>query len=247
MIIKRDITFACRQFQALFRKVLPPATGAADSFLTVGARLVAAAGAFAAGALRVGAAFFAPAFVTIVVPALVELPSLSRRSFVGAAVRAVAGRFVCLLCARDEGFGDLVFIAGFIGLAGRAANDDSFSTVVDLMGDRGKACELLDLGESTVVGAGLRDAVLLVAVGAAVAVFVRFLGLGISPWAYAFSLSSVPKCSLVGCQRDSCAYGRVYSYLVLFRLFLVDEGAIAFCRLSMPVVIAAGLGFAFSA
>jgi hypothetical protein len=32
-----------------------------------------------------------------------------------------------------------------------------------------------------VVGAGLRDAVLVVAVGAVVAVFVRFLGLGISP------------------------------------------------------------------
>jgi len=114
---------------------------------------------------------------------------------------AVAGRFVCLLGARDEGFGDLVLVAdtvGFIGLAGREENDDSFSPVVDLMGDLGNACELLDLGESTVVGAGLRDAVFEAAVDVAVAVFVRFLGLGISPWAYVFSLSSAPKCSLVG-------------------------------------------------
>jgi len=150
--------------------------------------LVVAAGAFAVGALRAGAAFFAPVFVTMVVPMLLELPPLSRRSPVSGAVRAVAvavaGRFVvCLLCARDEGLGDLVIeeeTVGFIGLAGREdANDDSFSIVVDLMGDRGNA--LLDLGERTVVGAGLRDAVFVVAVGAAVAVFVRFFGLGISP------------------------------------------------------------------
>jgi hypothetical protein len=162
---------------------------------------VAAAGTFAAGALRAVGAFFAPDFVTIVVPTLDELPLLSRRSLVGGAVRAVAGRFVCLLCARDEGLGDLVMdeTVGFMGLAGREeAKDDSFSMVVDLIGDRGKACELLDLGERTVVGAGLRDAVLVVAVGAVVVVLVRFLGLGISPWAYAFSLSSVPKCSLAG-------------------------------------------------
>jgi hypothetical protein len=37
------------------------------------------------------------------------------------------------------------------------------------------------------------------------------------------------------------------SYLVLFRLFLVDDGAIALCRLSTTGMIAAGLGFAFSA
>jgi hypothetical protein len=200
LIIIKGITFACSQIQALFRKVLPPTGGAAGSFFVVGARLVVAAGAFAVGALRVGAVFFAPAFETMVVPALVELPSLSRRSLVSGALRAVAGRFVCLLCVRDEGLGDLVIeeeTVGFIGLAGREeANDDSFSMVVDLMGDLGKACELLDLGERTVVGAGLRDAVFVVVVGAAVAVFVRFLGLGISPWTYAFSLSSVPKCSL---------------------------------------------------
>jgi hypothetical protein len=148
--------------------------------------LVVAAGAFAVGALRAGAAFFAPVFVTMVVPMLLELPPLSRRSPVSGAVRAVAvaGRFVvCLLCARDEGFGDLVIeeeTVGFIGLAGREdANDDSFSMVVDLMGDRGNA--LLDLGERTVVGAGLRDTVFVVAAGATVAVFVRFFGLGISP------------------------------------------------------------------
>lgn len=250
MIIIRDITFAFRRFQALFRKVLPPTGGAAGSFLAVGARFVVAAGAFAAGALRAGAAFFAPAFETIVVPALVELPSLSRRSLVSGAVRAGSGRLVCLLCARDEGLGDLVIdeeTVGFIGLAGREeANDESFSMVVDLMGDRGKACELLDLGERTVVGAGLRDAVFVVAVGAAVAVFVRFLGLGISPWAYAFSLSSAPKCSLLRLAR-SCACGGVCSYLVLFKLFLVDDGAIALCRLSTTGMIAAGLGFAFSA
>ena len=186
MIIIRAITFACRQFQALFRKVLPPTGGAAGSFFAVGARLVVAAGAFAVGALRAGAAFFAPFFVTIVVPTLLELPPLSRRSLVSGAVRAVAGRFVvCLLCARDEGLGDLVIedeVAGLIGLAGREeAKDDSFSMVCDLRGDRGNACELFDLGERTVVEAGLRDAVLVVAVGAVVVVFVRFLGLGISP------------------------------------------------------------------
>jgi hypothetical protein len=206
LIIIRAITSACREFQALFLKVLPPTGGAAGSFFAVGARLVAAAGAFAVGALRAGAAFFVPVFVTIVVPILLELPPLSRRSLVSGAVRVVAGRFVvCLLCARDEGLGDLVIedeTVGFIGLAGREdANDDSFSIVVDLMGDRGNACELLDLGERTVVRAGLRDAVFVVAVGAVVAVFVRFLGLGISPWAYAFSLSSVPKCSLLKVSR----------------------------------------------
>lgn len=108
--------------------------GATGSFLTVAARFVAAAGAFAAVVvLRAGAAFFAPGFVTMVVPALVELPSLSLP--LGAADSAVPGRLVCLLGAREDGFCE----AGFTGLDDLAAIDDVFSAKADLMGDRGKA------------------------------------------------------------------------------------------------------------
>ena len=81
------------------------AAGATGSFFTAAARFVVAAAdcGLAAGALRAGAAFLAPDFVTMVVPALVELPSLSR--FLLAVAMAVAGRFVvCLLGARVEGF-----------------------------------------------------------------------------------------------------------------------------------------------
>jgi len=39
---------------------------------------------------------------------------------------------------------------------------------------------------------------------------------------------------------------RAYPYLVLFRLFFVDDSATAFCRLSTADMIAAGLGFALS-
>ena len=80
--------------------------GATGSFFTAAVRFVVAAAdcGLAAGALRAGAAFLAPDFVTIVVPALVELPSLSLFLPVGAAI-AVAGRFVvCLLGARVEGY-----------------------------------------------------------------------------------------------------------------------------------------------
>lgn len=79
--------------------------GAAGSFLTaVAVRFVAAAGALAAGAFFVGAAFLAPDLVTIVVPALVALPSLSRPFPDGAADCAVPRRLVCLLGAREDGF-----------------------------------------------------------------------------------------------------------------------------------------------
>jgi len=80
--------------------------GATGSFFTAAARLVAAADCgLAAGVLRAGAAFLAPDFVTIVVPALVELPSLSLFLLVEAAAMAVAGRLVvCLLGARADGF-----------------------------------------------------------------------------------------------------------------------------------------------
>jgi len=110
--------------------------GAAGSFFTVAARFVATAGAFAAGALRVGAAFLVPDLVTMVVPALVELPSLSLPLPDGAADSAVAGRLVCLLGAREDGSRD----AGFAGLLDDfTATDDGFSAKEDFNGDRGGA------------------------------------------------------------------------------------------------------------
>ena len=125
-------------FQPLFRKVRPAVVvaGATGSFLTAAARFVAAAVGFAAGALRAGAVFFAPDFVTMVVPALVELPSLSLPLPVGAVASAVAGRLVCLLGARDDATWD----AGFAGLLdGFAAIEDGLSAKLDLSGDRGGA------------------------------------------------------------------------------------------------------------
>jgi hypothetical protein len=110
--------------------------GATGSLFTVAARFVATTAAFAAGALRAGAAFLVPDFVTIVVPALVELPSLSLPLPDGAADSAVAGRLVCLLGAREDGFRD----AGFAGLLDDfTAIDDAFSTKDDFAGDRGGA------------------------------------------------------------------------------------------------------------
>lgn len=107
--------------------------GATGSFFTAAARFVVAAAdcGLATGALRAGAAFLEPDFVTIVVPALVELPSLSL--FLLVAI-AVAGRLVvCLLGARVDGFWD----AGFAGLLeGFSGADDGFPAKVDLIGDR---------------------------------------------------------------------------------------------------------------
>jgi hypothetical protein len=124
--------------QALFRSVRPAAAGAGatGSFFTAAARFVVAAGTFAVGALRVGADFFAPGFETIVVPALVALPSLSRLLPVVTVDSAVPGRLVCLLGAREEGFDD-VGAVGFIGLEDFAAIDEVFSANEDLSGDRG--------------------------------------------------------------------------------------------------------------
>lgn len=77
---------------------------------------VAAVGALVVvGALRAGAVFLVPALFTIVVPALVVLISLSRPSCVSAVARAVPGRLVCLLCARDGG---LVAVAPLGAVAG---------------------------------------------------------------------------------------------------------------------------------
>jgi len=118
--------------------VRPAAVGAGTigSFFTAAARFVATVGTFAAGALRTGAAFLAPVFVTMVVPALVELPSLSLPLAVGAADSAVAGRLVCLLGAREDEFWE----AGFAGLLdGFAAIEDGFSAKEDFNGDRGGA------------------------------------------------------------------------------------------------------------
>jgi hypothetical protein len=111
--------------------------GAIGSFFTAAVRFVVAAAdcGLGTGALRVGAAFLAPDFVTIVVPALVELPSLSLFLPVGAVAIAVAGRLVvCLLGARADGFCD----AGFAGLLdGFSGTDDGFPAKVVFIGDRG--------------------------------------------------------------------------------------------------------------
>jgi hypothetical protein len=176
--------------------------GATGSFLTAAARFVVAAGTFAVGALRVGADFFAPGFETMVVPALVALPSLSRPLLVVTVDSAVPGRLVCLLGAREEGFDD-VGAVDFIGLDDFTAMDDVFSANEDLSGDRGGTREFRDFGDSTVVVvamAPLRDVGRVGFASAAgavvIAVFTRFFGLGSSARASAFSLSSVPKYSL---------------------------------------------------
>lgn len=104
--------------------------------MTAAARFVVAAGTLAVGALRVGAAFFAPGFDTMVVPALVELPSLSRPFAVVTVDSAVPGRLVCLLGAREDEV-ELVCVVDFTGLEDFAARDEVFSAKVDLMGDRG--------------------------------------------------------------------------------------------------------------
>jgi hypothetical protein len=191
-------------FQPLFRRVRPAAAsaGATGSFLTAAARFVVAAGTFAVGALRVGTDFFAPGLETMVVPALVALPSLSRPLLVVIVESAVPGLLVCLLGAREDGFDD-VGAVDFTGLEDFAAMDDVFSANEDLSGDRGGTRGLWDLGDSTVVVvamAPLRDAGRVgfaSAVGAVViAVLTRFFGLGSSARASAFSLSSVPKYSL---------------------------------------------------
>jgi hypothetical protein len=170
--------------------------------LTVAARFVVAAGTFAVGALRAGADFFAPGFETMVVPALVALPWLSRPLLVVTVESAVPGRLVCLLGALEDGFDD-VGAVDFTGLDDFTAMDDVFSANEDLSGDGGGTREFRDLGDSTVVVvamAPLRDAGRVgfaSATGAVViAVFTRFFGLGSSARASAFSLSSVPKYSL---------------------------------------------------
>lgn len=96
--------------------------------------MLAAVAAFAAGALRVGAVFWLP--VTIVVPALAELASLSMPSLLRNAALGAAGRFVicllvaCLLGAREDAFdvGRLVVCVnvGFIGLEGLISKEDVF-------------------------------------------------------------------------------------------------------------------------
>lgn len=107
------------------------------SFLVVATLFVVAADTFAAGALRVVADLLTPGFVTIVVPALVALPSLSRLLPPGAVDCAVAGRFVCLLCAREEDVA-LWSVDDFAGLEFLAAADEVFSPNVDFCGDRGR-------------------------------------------------------------------------------------------------------------
>lgn len=116
----------------------------------------------------------------MVVPALVELPSLSRPLVVGAADSAVPGRLVCLLGAREDGF-ELVCVVDFTGLEDLAAIDEVFSAKDDFKGDRGGTRGLWDLGDSTVVVvAPFRDAgrvYFASAVGTiVVVVFTRFLG-----------------------------------------------------------------------
>lgn len=96
-----------------------------------------AAGALAVGALRVGAALFAPGFDTMVVPALVELPSLSRPFAVVTVDSAVPGRLVCLLGAREDEVELVCVVVDFTGLEDLAASDEVFSAKVDFMGDRG--------------------------------------------------------------------------------------------------------------
>lgn len=112
--------------------------------------MVAAVGAFAAGALRVVAAFWVP--VTTVVPALAELPSLSMPSLLRNAALAAAGRLVicllvaCLLGAREEAFdvGRLLVCVnvGFIGLDGRISKEDVFWWPSGLLGGLETVCEL---------------------------------------------------------------------------------------------------------
>lgn len=194
-----------------FLNVLPPAGGigaGAASFFAAAVFLVAAAVVFAGAAFRVAGAFFATCLVTtvvLVVPALVVLLSLSRPSVFSAAALAGAGRLVCRLGAREDGFEDMALVCvtiGFTGLAGRAVVNAGFSGEVCLSGDRGRVREFAERGERTVGGA-LLDAVRVAFVFAcAVAVLVRFFGFAKS-CAYgsagAFSLSSSAKCSLSLC------------------------------------------------
>jgi len=141
--------------------------------------------------------------VVPLVPALVMLLSLSLPSLSTAAARAGTGLFVCRLGARDEGFEDMAMVCvtiGFTGLAGLAIVNAGFSGETCFRGDRGSVRELADLGDRTVGGTAFWDAVRVAFVFAvAIAVFVRFLGLGrscVSTSAGAFSLSSSAKCSL---------------------------------------------------
>jgi hypothetical protein len=213
--------------------------GVTGSFLTAAARFVAAAGTLAVGALRVDAAFFTSSFVTMVVPALVELPSLSRPLPTGAAGNAVPGRLVCLLGAREDEFDDTALAcvdAGFTGLDDFAAMDEVFSANEDFNGDRGKARGLRDLGDSTVVVVlmtPLRDTGrpdFTSTVGAIViVVFTRFFATGSSVRLSAFSLSSVWKYSLMHVSTIATTLSIVKrTHLVLFKLFLVALGATPF-------------------
>lgn len=117
----------------------PPAAGggAIGSFFVVAARFAVAAETFAVGAFRVGAVLLVTGFVTIVVPALVALSSLSRLLPPGAVDCAVAGRFVCLLCARKVDVA-LWRVVVFAGLEFLAADICLFSPNVDFNGDRGR-------------------------------------------------------------------------------------------------------------
>lgn len=92
--------------------------------------------AFVVGALRVGAAFFAPGFVMMVVPALLLLLWLSLRSLIAVPVRLVAAFLVCLLGAREDGLDGVLLVTGtvdFTGLVGLAANVEVFSNTFGLL------------------------------------------------------------------------------------------------------------------
>jgi hypothetical protein len=175
--------------QFLFLNDRPPAaavgTGgtfsffAATPFLAASALVVAAAPFFAPPA----AGFALPApFVTMVVPAEVLLASELRPVSFSLAVPypnpavAAAPRFACVRLAVRfpmAGAG-----GGLIGLAGRIVGF-SGGAPDGLKGERGRVRELWDLGERTVEGTTLREAVRdAFALVIVVAVLARFFGLG---------------------------------------------------------------------
>lgn len=130
------------------------------SFLTAAVRFVVAVDTFGTGAFRDVDAFFAPAFVTIVVPALAVLISLSPFSLAMAAESAVPGRLGCLLGGREDGGSEenVLWNVDFAGLAGRELNEDILPDTAVFSGEAGRARELWDFGDKTAEFTSLREA-----------------------------------------------------------------------------------------
>lgn len=166
---------ACRVLKShpLFLKVLPPpvGTGGTFSFFATAGFLPPAAFAVDAGFLGTGA-LFAAGFVTMVVPALVLLPSLLRPS--GSVAIGAPRLSSWRLGTRETSFEAACRIDALIGLTGRMACAFSKAGAGPaLTGERDSVRELWDLGDRTVEVTTVRDAAR-VAFVFAVAVLARF-------------------------------------------------------------------------